>query len=71
MRLYWHITDVMRDQSPWAFTHSIGFATNILSLNALLFWIGIGFIFWMAREKREGNYSSAGVAKEEVCHTNW
>jgi len=43
VRLYWHITDVMRDQSPWAFTHSIGFVTNIISLNALVFWLGIGF----------------------------
>ncbi len=52
VKLYWHITDVMRDQSPWAFTHSIGFATNIISLNALLFWLGIGLIFWMARERK-------------------
>jgi len=65
VRLYWHITDVMRDQSPWAFTHTIGFATNIISLNALLFWLGIGLIFWMAREKR-GDYSPATIGREEV-----
>ncbi len=65
VRLYWHITDVMRDQSPWAFTHSIGFATNLISLNALVFWLGIGLIFWMARKKR-GDYSPANIGREEV-----
>lgn len=56
VRSYWHISDVMLDQSSWAFTHNIGFAANIISLNALLFWFGIGFIFWMARGKF--NFSS-------------
>ncbi len=71
VKLYWHVTDVMRDQSPWAFTHTIGFATNLISLNALVFWFGIGLIFWLARKKRVGNYSSTEAAKAEVCHTNW
>ncbi len=69
-RLFWHINEVMRDQSPWAYTHSIGFATNMISLNALLFWFGMGLLFWMAKENHEGDYSSAGVGKEEVCHIN-
>ncbi len=68
VRLYWHITDVMRDQSPWAFTHSIGFATNIISLNALLFWLGIGLIFWLAQVKRKRYYSEVAVSRVEVSH---
>lgn len=38
LRLYWHINEVVRDASPWAYTHTVGFATNIISLNALIFW---------------------------------
>ncbi len=66
VRLFWHINEVIRDESPWAFTHSIGFATNLISLNALLFWLGIGLIFWIARQTSKGSYSPAHVGREEV-----
>ncbi len=49
VRLFWHINEVMRDQSPWAFTHTIGFTANLISLNALFFWFGIALIFWLGR----------------------
>ncbi|MCA9422450.1 MAG: hypothetical protein KC592_15630, partial [Nitrospira sp.] len=26
VRLFWHVNEVMRDNSPWAYTHTIGFA---------------------------------------------
>ncbi|MDH5640249.1 MAG: cytochrome ubiquinol oxidase subunit I [Nitrospira sp.] len=47
VRLYWHVTDIMKDASPWAFTHTTGFATNIITLNALMFWVGIALISWL------------------------
>ena len=55
VRLYWHINDIMRDHSPWAFTHTIGFAANVISLNALLFWAGLFLIGWcvVVAERRE------------------
>lgn len=48
VRLFWHIHEVMRDQSPWSHTHSTGFAVNVISLNALLFWFGLLLLFWLA-----------------------
>ncbi len=48
VRLFWHVNEVMRDNSPWAYTHTIGFAANMISFNVLLFWSTILFVFWLA-----------------------
>ncbi len=47
VRLFWHVNEVMRDNSPWAYTHTIGFAANVISFNVLFFWISIMFVFWL------------------------
>ena len=49
VRLFWHINELLRDNSPWAFTHTTGFAANVISMNALLFWLGLLFILWLTR----------------------
>ena len=38
----------MRDNSPWAYTHTVGFAANMISFNVLFFWMSILFLFWLA-----------------------
>lgn len=47
VRLFWHVNEIMRDNSPWAYTHTIGFAANVISFNVLFFWISIMFVFWL------------------------
>ena len=47
VRLFWHAMEVFRDTSPWAFTHTIGFAANVMSFNVLIFWIFTLFVFWL------------------------
>jgi len=47
VRLFWHSMEVFRDNSPWAFTHPIGFAANAMSFNVMVFWIFVLFIFWL------------------------
>lgn len=47
VRLFWHAMEVFRDNSPWAFTHTIGFAANVMSANVLLFWAFTLFVFWL------------------------
>ena len=37
VRLFWHVNEIMRDNSPWAYTHTIGFAANVISFNVLFF----------------------------------
>jgi cytochrome bd-type quinol oxidase subunit 1 len=48
-RLFWHVTDIMRDNSSWAFTHTTGFAANVITMNAIIFWLGLLLLVWMAR----------------------
>jgi len=47
VRLHWHVNEIMRDNSPWAFTNPIGYAGNINSLNVLTFWTMLLFVFWL------------------------
>lgn len=48
VRLFWHVNEIMRDNSPWAYTHTVGFAANMISFNVLFFWISILFVFFLA-----------------------
>lgn len=48
VRLFWHIYEIMRDASPWNFTPTVGFAVNVITLNALLFWATLAFILWLS-----------------------
>lgn len=57
VRLFWHVHEIMRDESPWAFTHTTGFAVNMISLNALVFLLGVSGVLWLAK---------AGLSRKEV-----
>jgi cytochrome bd-type quinol oxidase subunit 1 len=48
VRLFWHVNEIMRDNSPWAYTHTTGFAANMISFNVLFFWLTILFVFFLA-----------------------
>jgi cytochrome bd ubiquinol oxidase subunit I len=47
-RLSWHVTDIMPDVSPWAFTPSLGFAAKMVTLNMVVFWLTALFLFWLS-----------------------
>jgi cytochrome bd-type quinol oxidase subunit 1 len=47
LRQHWHVYGVIRDTSPDAFTPSLGFATQVVSITVLIFFGFIGFIFWL------------------------
>ena len=52
-RLGWHVNELMPDLSPWAFTPSIGFAAKMVTLNMVLFWASVFFMFWLSgRDQR-------------------
>jgi cytochrome bd-type quinol oxidase subunit 1 len=48
LRQHWHVYGVIRDRSPDAFTPTLGFATTVVSVTVLLFFLLIGFVFWIA-----------------------
>jgi len=48
-RLEWHIHELMQDQSPWAFTPSLGFSAKMVTINMLTFWAAVFFVFWLSQ----------------------
>ena len=48
LRQHWHVSGVVRDNSVDAFTPTLGFATKVVSVTVLLFFILIGVVFWIA-----------------------
>ena len=48
-RLGWHVHEIMRDGSPWAFTPGLGFAAGMVTLNMALFWILLLGVFWVSQ----------------------
>jgi hypothetical protein len=58
LRMDWHVYGVMRDTSPDAYTPTLGFATNVISLTVLIFLGLLAFIFWL------GSLEEVGVEEE-------
>ncbi len=52
-RLGWHVKDLMADLSPWAFTPTLTFAAKMVTINMVLFWGSVFFMFWLATKDRE------------------
>jgi cytochrome bd-type quinol oxidase subunit 1 len=48
LRQHWHVYSVIRDNSPDAFTPTLGFATQVVSVTVLIFFALIGLVFWLA-----------------------
>ena len=48
LRQHWHVYGVIRDQSVDAFTPTLGFATKVVSVAVLAFFLLIGVVFWIA-----------------------
>lgn len=52
-RLGWHVKDLMADLSPWAFTPPLTFAAKMVTINMVLFWASVFFMFWLATKDRQ------------------
>jgi cytochrome d ubiquinol oxidase subunit I len=48
LRQHWHVYGVIRDTSVDAFTPTLGFATKVVSVTVLLFFVLIGMVFWIS-----------------------
>ncbi|HMB53096.1 MAG TPA: cytochrome ubiquinol oxidase subunit I [Thermoanaerobaculia bacterium] len=48
LRQHWHVYGVIRDTSAGAYTPTLGYATKVVSVTVLIFFVLIGFIFWLA-----------------------
>ena len=47
IRQHWHVYQVIQDTSAHAFSPTLGFAAQIISICVLLFIGLVGFIFWL------------------------
>jgi cytochrome bd-type quinol oxidase subunit 1 len=59
LRQHWHVYGVIRDNSPDAFTPTLGFATQVVSVTVLIFFFLIGFVFWLASLHDRPEYVSS------------
>ncbi len=52
-RLSWHVSDLMADVSPWAFTPDLEFASKMVTLNMVVFWAAVFALFWMCQRGQQ------------------
>jgi cytochrome d ubiquinol oxidase subunit I len=65
LRQHWHVYGIIRDTSPDAFTPTLGFATQVVSVTVLIFFLLIGFVFWITSLHDRPEYVPA---PEKVAH---
>lgn len=49
IRQHWHVTDVFRDNSMDAFTPTLGYAANVVSVGVIIFMAMVIFVFWISQ----------------------
>ncbi|MBI1913099.1 MAG: cytochrome ubiquinol oxidase subunit I [Deltaproteobacteria bacterium] len=59
IRQHWHVYSVMRDTSPDAYTPTIGYAANVVSVGTIIFMAIVIFIFWLSQMSTENKYGAA------------
>ncbi len=73
LRQHWHVYGVVRDRSVDAFTPTLGFATRVVSVTVILFFMLIAVVFWISSlhdrpdfERRSKAAREAGAREAEV-----
>jgi len=61
IRQHWHVYGVVRDTSPDAFTPTLGFAANVVSVTVLIFFTFIAIIFWLSSLSGKKNWEADKV----------
>lgn len=52
-RLSWHVSELMADVSPWAFTPDLQYATKMVTVNMVVFWAAVLALFWMCERGQQ------------------
>jgi cytochrome bd-type quinol oxidase subunit 1 len=47
IRQHWHVYGIIRDTSPDAFSPTLGYAANVVSVTTVIFLGFLLFIFWL------------------------
>lgn len=48
LRQHWHVYGIVKDTSPEAYTPTLGYAANVVSVTVLIFFTMIGLVFWLS-----------------------
>jgi cytochrome d ubiquinol oxidase subunit I len=64
IRQHWHVVGVVRDNSPDAYTPTLGYAANVVSVGTILFMALVIFVFWLS-EVSTKKTEPAGFWKEQ------
>jgi cytochrome bd ubiquinol oxidase subunit I len=62
LRQHWHVYGIIRDRSPDAFTPTLGFATKVVSVTVLGFFLLIAVVFWIASLHERPDYEARAKA---------
>ena len=65
-RLAWHVSELMADVSPWAFTPDFAFAAKMVTLNMMVFWGAVLALFWMCRRDQSPAMGEEALAEENT-----
>ncbi|MHA1158260.1 MAG: cytochrome ubiquinol oxidase subunit I [Alphaproteobacteria bacterium] len=70
IRQHWHVVGIMRDNSPEAYTPTLGYAANVVSLGTILFMAMVVFVFWLSHVSTTSTTSATsatpGVREQEA-----
>ena len=66
LRQHWHVYGIIRDQSVDAFTPTLGFATRVVSITVLAFFLLIGGVFWIASLHDRPDFERRPKARRHV-----
>ncbi|MGH9870482.1 MAG: cytochrome ubiquinol oxidase subunit I [Candidatus Polarisedimenticolia bacterium] len=69
LRQHWHVYGIVRDNSPDAFTPTLGFATQIVSVSVLIFFVLIAFVFWIAGLAHKADWAPRAAGEESMAKT--
>ena len=68
LRQHWHVYGIIRDTSPDAFTPTLGFATQVVSVTVLIFFVLIGFVFWLSSLHDRADYRRRANRLMLLCY---
>jgi hypothetical protein len=69
LRQHWHVYGVIRDNSPDAFTPTLGYATQVVSVTVLIFFVLIAFVFWIAGLASKKDWAPSAAAEARPVET--
>ncbi len=68
IRQHWHVYGIMKDTSPDAYTPTLGFAANVVSVTVLIFFALIALVFWLSSLSSRKPYAARSQANDAASH---